>query len=203
MSKDSWYLESSWSCRKLQRGLVYKEAREGNKILDIGTGMGRAISSLSESRKTVVGVDLDIELLREGRKINRKVNYVRASALYLPFKPESIDEVILENVIEHILEQRVVLDEVKRVLEEGGKVIISTPNKYLYRFFMYLRKLRDREFDKTWLSNPVPGHVAELTPSELRELLSNFKKLKIRGINPYLRSKNPWVGIDLLVVAVK
>ena len=95
------------------------------------------------------------------------------------------------------------LDEVKRVLEEGGKVIISTPNKYLYRFFMYLRKLRDREFDKTWLSNPVPGHVAELTPSELRELLSNFKKLKIRGINPYLRSKNPWVGIDLLVVAVK
>ena len=203
MSRDEWYLRSSWSCRRLQRDLVYREAKKGSRILDIGTGMGRTVNSLSRSGKSVVGVDIDPRLLAEARKINRRVAYIRASALHLPFKAGSFDEVILENVIEHIREQGKVIEETRRVLDDGGRLIISTPNKYIYRFFMYLRKIRDLEFDRGWLGNPVPGHVAELTPGGLRRLLTGFREHRIRGINPYVKSEDPRVGIDLLAVAVK
>lgn len=202
MSKN-WYLESNWSARRLQRELLLNEADEGHTILDIGSGMGRTIGQLKEQGKNVIGVDIDPELIEEAKRVNKGVKYIRADGSKLPFKEGVFDEVILENVIEHIKNQKEVISETQRVLVEGGMLIISTPNKYIYRMFMYLRKIRDLEFDMTWLTNPVPDHIAELTPSQLKKLLTDFRKVKLKGINPYTKSENPWLGIDLMAVATK
>ena len=35
------------------------------------------------------------------------------------------------------------MKEIKRVLKSGGKLILTTPNKWIYRFFMYLSNLKN------------------------------------------------------------
>lgn len=202
MSKN-WYLESTWSCRNLQRELLLREAERGQRILDIGSGMGRTLGLLKKQKKSITGVDISKELLSDAKNIHKDIQYIRADGANLPFKEAAFDEVILEHVIEHVTNQKEVISETYRVLNGGGKLIVCTPTKYIYRFLAYLRKVRDLEFDRTWLKNPVPEHVAELPPSKLEKLLSNFKKVKVRGINPYVNTENPWMGIDLMAIAIK
>jgi ubiquinone/menaquinone biosynthesis C-methylase UbiE len=199
----NWYLESEWKCRELQRDAVYNAAKGGRKILDIGSGMGRTLRLLNKSDKLIIGVDVDKNLIKQSVEINKNINYVIADAAELPLKMSAFDTIILENVIEHIKDQKGLVNEMYRVLGDGGKAVISTPNKFIYRLFMYLGKIKKLEFDRTWLSNPVPDHVAELTPKSARRLLSRFSEVRIRPINPYIKTKIPGMGIELLMVVIK
>jgi len=62
----------------------------------------------------------------------RKSEYVDivASALYLPFKTDSVDIVLAEHLIEHLgkNEAPLFLKEVKRILKQGGTIIIRAPD---------------------------------------------------------------------------
>src|SRR5467141_1606007 len=53
-----------------------------------------------------------------------------ADALHLPFVSGTFDEVVFTDVIEHIPRrlERSVLNEIRRVLSIGGRLLISTPN---------------------------------------------------------------------------
>jgi len=47
----------------------------------------------------------------------------------LPYEDGSVDEVICEQVLEHLLDYTFVIDEIHRVLKEGGIAYISVPHK--------------------------------------------------------------------------
>jgi ubiquinone/menaquinone biosynthesis C-methylase UbiE len=51
----------------------------------------------------------------------------------LPFRDSTFDLVVMDQVIEHVAEQKQVLDEALRVLKSGGALYIACPN-YL-RFY--------------------------------------------------------------------
>ena len=48
----------------------------------------------------------------------------------LPFGDQSFDIVICKDILEHVLEPMVVLQEVRRVLKDNGYVVISVPNHF-------------------------------------------------------------------------
>lgn len=74
------------------------------------------------------------------------------------------DFVLCFQVIEHIKDSDFLLKEIKRVLKDNGKLIISTPNK-----------------KKSLTKNP--WHVREYTDSEFSELLSQcFSVIETKGI---------------------
>lgn len=60
-----------------------------------------------------------------------KLPDIQADAYNLPIKDKSLDVVICGELLEHIFEPRIVLDEVYRVLVDGGQVLITVP--FLYR----------------------------------------------------------------------
>lgn len=101
----------------------------------------------------------------------------------LPFSDESISEVRLVHVIEHVSFNKgtKLIDEIYRVLKQGGILNISTPN------MLYLAKLIVKgEMDKS-VQNPYTMmygspdespwqlHRSAYTPKMLKALLSQFK----------------------------
>ncbi len=90
--------------------------------LDIGCGSSRILSGLGQ----VVGADIELRKLRWARKYGKPL--VNASIFELPFSDASFDCVVCSEVIEHIFSSDVPFLEMWRVLKDGGRLILGTPD---------------------------------------------------------------------------
>ena len=95
------------------------------EILDIGGGEGRVSRHLIEKNDCdVVCLDFSVRQLRAAKAKERRMRYVQASAADLPFRKGAFDGAVACLVFEHILELRQVIEEVHRVLRQGGKFVL-------------------------------------------------------------------------------
>jgi ubiquinone/menaquinone biosynthesis C-methylase UbiE len=101
---------------------VTEFAAAGSRCLDIGCGSSRIISSLDRA----VGADISLRKLRWARKYGRPL--VNASIFELPFSDGAFDCVISSEIIEHIPADEKPFLEMRRVLKEGGLLILGTPD---------------------------------------------------------------------------
>lgn len=124
------------------------------RVLDAGCGTGYGAALIKQAGASeVIAVDLSeavIETARQGVPdgVRCEVGDLRS----LTYEDNSFDLVICFEVIEHVEDQDGVLDELSRVLDPGGILLISSPNRERY----------------------VPGnphHHHEYVPSELRDAL--------------------------------
>ncbi|MFP4000604.1 MAG: class I SAM-dependent methyltransferase [Thermoplasmata archaeon] len=100
----------------------------GGSLLDIGCGNGRHLIGALDIGLKVYGVDASSELLKICRKkTGGEAEVVRSGVKSIPFKDESFDDAIYIATIHHLKEGRVKsLKESKRVLKEGGKILVSS-----------------------------------------------------------------------------
>ena len=99
-------------------------------LIDLGCGFGE-FGGVFYDYQVEVGVDIspkDLELAR-GKEIYSKV--VWASAAELPFENDFFATSISISTLEHIKNPKKVLEEVYRVLKEGGKFIYTVPTSTL------------------------------------------------------------------------
>lgn len=94
------------------------------KILNIGCGTGGTIPTL-EKHGTVTNVDISAEALKFLGMKGHKGTLIKDHKL--PFKDGEFDIVIALDVLEHIDQDRLSLDEWRRVLGKQGKVLITVP----------------------------------------------------------------------------
>jgi dolichol-phosphate mannosyltransferase len=113
-------LQRYWQRRRHR--IATSWARGAERVLDVGCGSSVIIQSLNNA----VGMDLSIGKLRFLRR--RGIELVRGSAFALPFKDATFDCVISSQVIEHISYDEVLFNELERVLQPGGHLIIGTPD---------------------------------------------------------------------------
>ncbi len=104
-------------------------------ILDIGCGNARDLISFACKGATCVGVDFSNGMIKEGKKAidnhrPKSVELILASATHLPFKENTFDKISCSEVIEHIPDYQKAVGEANRVLKEGGKFVITTPNRH-------------------------------------------------------------------------
>jgi SAM-dependent methyltransferase len=126
------------------------------KIIDIGCHVGRLTRDLAEQEHSVLGIDTsfaavflarravrgwptqlnEYEYFRDGnrremRKLNlpplNKGEVLVASAMQLPFRPETFQAAISANVIDILPDPIAYLREMRTVLRDGGIMGISTP----------------------------------------------------------------------------
>lgn len=105
---------------------------EGESVLDVGCGTGYLLDHLKSNRAdlTLTGVDFIIEEGTRGR--HPDIRFEQADIEKLPFPDASFDTVICTHVLEHILEFRQALSELRRVARK--KLIIVVPQEREYRF---------------------------------------------------------------------
>jgi ubiquinone/menaquinone biosynthesis C-methylase UbiE len=119
--KRRWHRER----RRRKVGRAYDMALEiarvvpcGAEILDIGCGNGFIAHHLSAMLGvTAMGIDL-------GHRAEAPIDYCRYDGERFPAPDNSFDGVLLCYVLHHAQEVSVVLDEVQRVLRDGGLAVI-------------------------------------------------------------------------------
>lgn len=102
------------------------------RVLDVGCAFGygsAAIVARGPRGRAVVGVERDPELLEEARRRFPWLPMIDADAAELPVPDSCADAVLLLDVIEHVLEPQLVLEEAYRVLRPGGVILVSVPHR--------------------------------------------------------------------------
>ena len=98
----------------------------GTRALDVGCGVGQVVVRLSEAGYEAYGVDVSEPNIDRARKFNDRC------ALYdghhLPFPDRHFASVGALNVLEHVEEPEAFIYELVRVVEPGGRVVLSSPN---------------------------------------------------------------------------
>jgi SAM-dependent methyltransferase len=107
-----------------------------SRYLDAGCGDGRylaALAPLTARPERVVATDISKRILQvaalTATAANIEVELVRANLESLPFAEGSFDLVLCTQVIEHLLDPARGLAEVARVLEPGGRAIVTTDHR--------------------------------------------------------------------------
>ena len=106
--------------KETKRRLKIAAKYSKGKVLDIG------FAQLSNPfLKNAVGLDIN--------KVKCPPNYLKVykgSAEKLPFKKSTFDTITANELIEHLENTGLFLDECNRVLKPGGILIVTTPNPY-------------------------------------------------------------------------
>ena len=170
--------------------------RPGDRVLDVGCGIGMPAIKVTAQASRVVGFDHNLRNLHKARHLQEQrgaanVSFLAADAEgVLPFADACFDRALLLDVIEHLHRRVDLLREVQRVLRPEGMVLLSAPNVDS----SWKRKLRS-----AGLPYYADGdHKIEYTLSELAAELA-AAGLKIVGEPQIITAETPLAGIIDLV----
>jgi ubiquinone/menaquinone biosynthesis C-methylase UbiE len=105
------------------RQLASHAPLNGRVVVDVGGGPGYFSDAFRAAGASYLGVDPDVgELSARGEPGE---NMVRASGTKLPVRSGSVDICYSSNVLEHVSEPQLMLDEMCRVTKPGGTVFVS------------------------------------------------------------------------------
>ena len=101
-------------------------------LLDLGCGPGFLHEYFLKVGIEAVGVEIVKRKVLQAKKNTPKGNFILADGCKLPFKNESFDTVITNDVLEHVpyTLANPMLSDVKRALKAKGMFYISVANKY-------------------------------------------------------------------------
>lgn len=111
-------------------------------LLDVGCGTGTLLSMILDKYDDIEisGIDISEEMLKEAKKIlGTKAELVTGHSDYLPWEDKSFDAIICNASFHHFPEPINVLREMKRVLNNEGRLIILDP--WLPNPFRFLMNL--------------------------------------------------------------
>jgi 2-polyprenyl-3-methyl-5-hydroxy-6-metoxy-1,4-benzoquinol methylase len=103
---------------------------ETHRVLEVGCGAGNVLERVGPS--TRVGVDISSFLLAKSRaRLGHEVSLFQMNAEHLGFSNHSFDRIYCTEVLEHVLNPKTVLQEIRRVLKPDGVAVVSVPNEGL------------------------------------------------------------------------
>lgn len=103
-----------------------KPERKGARVLDVGCGVGQVVARLTEAGFEAHGVDVSEPSIARARKFCE--NCIVYDGSRLPYPDNHFAVAGALNVLEHVEEAEGFLRDVVRVVEPGGRVVISSPN---------------------------------------------------------------------------
>lgn len=107
----------------------------GKRVLEVACGSGLGLGYLARTAKSVVGADYTENLLRIAQSHYRDtVSLVRLDAHHLPFRNQAFDLVVILEAIYYLSQAEQFIAESRRVLSDGGRLLIGTVNKDWFEF---------------------------------------------------------------------
>jgi SAM-dependent methyltransferase len=127
------------------------------EVLEAGCGEGYGADLIAGVARRVIGLDYDESAVAHVRARYPRVEMLHGNLAELPLADGTVDVVVNFQVIEHLWDQGQFVAECLRVLQPGGVLLMSTPNRITFS--------PGRE-------TPInPFHTRELNAAELTELL--------------------------------
>jgi ubiquinone/menaquinone biosynthesis C-methylase UbiE len=149
--------------------------REGERVLDLGTGTGIGVEEATRSGATAVGVDRSVAMLATGKRARPDVRVVAAEAIDLPFGGGRFDVVMGNFVLAHFVKVETALFDVKRVLRPGGRVGFTAwsdgKDAFEDAWLELVESVVPREMLQPAYSAAAPGHDRFKQPSAIEDTL--------------------------------
>jgi 2-polyprenyl-3-methyl-5-hydroxy-6-metoxy-1,4-benzoquinol methylase len=131
----------------------------GGRMLDVGCGNGRFLTSMRTLGWEVQGVELSETGVKAARLSNLTVHHGDLASA--GFADGAFDLITARHVIEHIPEPHPFMHELARILRPGGRLVIETPTS---------TALGRPWFNTNWYANDVPRHLFLFSPDNLERL---------------------------------
>ncbi|MFT4803788.1 MAG: SAM-dependent methyltransferase [Psychroserpens sp.] len=119
-SKLGFFYRKYWLYPRLTRCLK-------GKALDIGCGIGDFLAC----RPNTLGVDINEKTVSWCQDLGYLVDLMEVDKL--PYEEASFDSIMMDNVLEHIVDPKPILNEINRVLLSGGTLIVGVPGSLGYQ----------------------------------------------------------------------
>jgi 2-polyprenyl-3-methyl-5-hydroxy-6-metoxy-1,4-benzoquinol methylase len=136
----------------------YLKASEKGRLLDVGCGNGIFLDQMRHLGWNVAGVEPDGEAVSVAyEKFGLEIFH--GSLEEAKFPDGHFDAITMNHVIEHVLDPIGLLKECGRVLRQGGKLVVVTPN---------IKSLGRRMLSDAWLAWDPPRHLFLFSSQALR-----------------------------------
>ena len=152
-----------WWSNRFFAILANRYGRRGARLLEVGSGMGHLVGQLS-AQFEAYGMDLNHWAVNKSKEAAEKALLQTASAQELPFKNSAFNVVIIKHIVEHLPEPKKAIDEIGRVTEPGGILILATPN---------LGSLLKPWKGERWIGYQDPTHISLKPPEEWLKMIED------------------------------
>lgn len=172
-----------WWSNRFYAMLARRYGKRGARLLEVGSGMGHLVAQLEDTFETV-GIDLNHWAVKESKSVVHKSALQTASAQELPFEDETFNVVIIKHITEHLPDPAKAINEIGRVTQKNGILILATPN---------LGSLLKPWKGEKWIGYQDPTHISLKQPKEWLNLIQDagFTLLRISADGfwdvPYIR----------------
>lgn len=144
---------------KRRMGLMYLDSATPGRLLDVGCGDGTFLNRMRRHGWSVDGLDFDPQAIK-----NAKLRYgleLRTGDLQSAhFPDDNFDAVTLSHVIEHVPDPISLLQEVRRILRPGGRLVVTTPNA---------DSIGHQKYREHWFGLDPPRHLQVFPLDALRD----------------------------------
>ncbi|MBP8302715.1 MAG: class I SAM-dependent methyltransferase [Phycisphaerae bacterium] len=158
--------------------------RPGDKILEIGCGVGLVVAELTRLGYDIVGTDLSREAIAHGLAEHPGLRLEVQPAEDLSFAPGTFDVVLSFDLFEHIARIDRHVQEVRRVLKPHGSYLFQTPNKISNTVF---ETVAHRSLEWRW------AHPSLHTAGQLRRRMQkhgfDVEFIKMNPVNEFTVAK--------------
>jgi demethylmenaquinone methyltransferase/2-methoxy-6-polyprenyl-1,4-benzoquinol methylase len=186
----------------------------GDTAIDICCGTCDWAISIAEASKhgSIVGLDFSLNMLEVGRRkiaergLDKQIELVHGNAMELPFEDNSFDYATIGFGLRNVPDLTKVLQEMKRVVKPGGKVVcleLSKPTwqpfKAIYYFYFqnilpFIGKLVAKRYEQyKWL----PQSLVDFP--DYAQLADHYRKIGLVDVQAYPLTG----GIAALHIGVK
>jgi SAM-dependent methyltransferase len=172
-----------WWSNRFYAMLARRYGRRGARLLEVGSGMGHLVGQLEDTFETY-GIDVNHWAVKQSKPVIHTSQLQSASAQELPFGDGVFNVVIIKHIVEHLPDPKKAIQEIGRVTEKGGTLILATPN---------LDSLLKPWKGERWIGYQDPTHISLKRPLEWLDLIrsADFSPLKVFSDGfwdvPYIR----------------
>jgi cyclopropane fatty-acyl-phospholipid synthase-like methyltransferase len=122
---------------RIELVIRYLRPQKGDRILDLGCGVGTFAFHCARAGAHVVGMDYSFESLKAASvlcrqfKVQESTGFAAGRVDSIPFKTGVFNKIVAADFIEHITrqEKELLLEQLKYLLDKDGVCVIFTPNR--------------------------------------------------------------------------
>lgn len=194
---------SPTSFRLKQALQAITQLSSGSMVLELGCGAGQFIRTIQKIRPDVscYGCDISATAIELAKKTADNVQYA-VNGTTLPYADNSLDAVLIFDVLEHVEDPGAILAEIRRVLKPGGVFYAFVPCEGDWTSLWHLVRSVGVQAEVT---KRVAGHITYFSRHSLRTLYvkHGFTQVRFRYSEHLLGQLLGFVAFTLVDRAAK